>query len=684
MSLSKIKFNATAFLSVLFAILLIVLFYFSFDSSGAFADRSFSIGEPVPEGIIAVHDFSVPYSEAEKNEMILQIDQSLPVYLSCDPEIKDIVSQSIREIILENSGRDELAEYFANKITNLYATGIVDLNQLRELYTGTRAVINGRNTENISELFTLSEAREDMRLYLERNGYPSENIDDVLELIQADLNPNTSMRDAVLQEKERELSNIKISFETGDVILIAGGLFTEEISSYWTAMAISSQRTEGTINHNIGKTGLAGLLILLGVFYIWKEQKIGNPSISLMFLFFVVWAISIILTAFLARLKIPELSIFSFTLFGSTLTSIFFDKEDRRKTTNITWFFAAIFSAVFSLVSPYPMATFFLAFIPSCLTATLIRNLSDNDVSKTILTGVISSFLVYWMLILSGSIGAIGFNTTVVLSLIGIPLVTLGTVRVLIHPLETLFGVATALTYKRLGYDTNVLRERLRTEAPGTARHSKLVSELSQKLAAALGADETLAKLGGYFHDIGKLTEPLLFAENMDDPDNNNPHDNLPPVESAKIIQNHVSDGILLAKKEKLPKDIIAIIRQHHGDTAVSAFLEKAKLELPPGTELNEIDFHYDQPKPQSIEAALVMITDSVSSAVIGKRRKLNRELTNTEISSLITNIIGEKKLQGQFAESGLTEIMFRKIAHELFNELTIVDKRLKDFPHGK
>ncbi len=266
MSLSKIKFNATAFLSVLFAILLIVLFYFSFDSSGAFADRSFSIGEPVPEGIIAVHDFSVPYSEAEKNEMILQIDQSLPVYLSCDPEIKDIVSQSIREIILENSGRDELAEYFANKITNLYTTGIVDLNQLRELYTGTRAVINGRNTENISELFTLSEAREDMRLYLERNGYPSENIDDVLELIQADLNPNTSMRDAVLQEKERELSNIKISFETGDVILIEGGLFTEEISSYWTAMAISSQRTEGTINHNIGKTGLAGLLILLGVF----------------------------------------------------------------------------------------------------------------------------------------------------------------------------------------------------------------------------------------------------------------------------------------------------------------------------------------------------------------------------------------------------------------------------------
>lgn len=680
MSSSQSKFDATILLAVLFALSLIVLFYFSFDSSAAFADRSFFIGEPVPEGIIAVHDFSVPYSDAEKEEMILQIDQSLPFYLSSNFEMKEEVSQAIREIILENSGRPELAGYFADRITNLYTTGIVNLNELRVLYTGTRAIIDGQSTENISELFTLSEAREGIRLDLERRGYPSDGIDDILELIQADLNPDTVMRETVLLERELALSDIKTSFETGDIILPAGGLYTEEINSYWTAMAISSQRTEGTINHNIGKTGLAALLIILGVFYIWKEQKISKVSTRLMTLFFVVWAVSIFSTAFLAKLKIPELSIFTFTLFGATLTSIFFDKEDRRKTTNITWFFAAIFSAIFSLISPYPMATFFLAFIPSCITATLIRNLSDNDVSKTILASVSSSFLVYWMLLLSGSVSGFGFNRAVILTLIAIPLVTIGTVRILIHPFETLFGVATALTYKRLGYETNVLRERLRIEAPGTERHSKRVSELSQKLAAALGADETLAKLGGYFHDIGKLSRPELFIENMIDPDENNPHLNMSPEESAKIIHSHVYDGVQLAKKEKLPKDIIAIIKQHHGDTSVKYFLEKARRELPPGAELNEDAFLYQGPIPQSIEAALVMITDATSSAIIG----LGKTATKSDISTTIQRVIDEKKQEGQFVESGLTEPMFRKIAHELFKEFTVIDNRLKDFPHGQ
>ncbi|MCP4647771.1 MAG: HDIG domain-containing protein, partial [bacterium] len=246
--------------------------------------------------------------------------------------------------------------------------------------------------------------------------------------------------------------------------------------------------------------------------------------------------------------------------------------------------------------------------------------------------------------------------------------------------LEILFGLSTALTYRRLGNENHPLRQQLQREARGTSNHSRLVADLASDAASLLGADETLANLGGIFHDIGKLAAPGMFIENISDPDENNPHLDMPPEERVKIILAHVYEGVELARKHNLPSDIIDIISQHHGDTSARFFMEKARKELPPGGELNESAFHYEGPIPQTIEAALVMLADSVSSAVKG----LGNEATSEQRAAVITRIIQEKTDEGQFDDCKLTSPMRTRVAHIFMDQLSKTDERVKNYPHGK
>ncbi len=681
MNYSSRKIPLNLLFGILFSVILIAGFYFGFNSRGALSDRNLVIGEPVAEGIIAVHNFNVSFSSTELEEMANEAEASIPIFLLRNEETGVNSSEQIQSLIFLATGNNELARYFGQRVSSLYTTGIIDIEALRMIYDGSHAVIESGSAENISELFTLAEARDGIRLDLERRGVLREKIPMILELIVPDLEIDHQSREAAVQQHIANLPEIKREFRTGEEILPPGGLFTEEISRYWNAMVLSPVGTQGIVEHNIAKTGLATLLLLLGFLFMWKGQRDFLFSISDIFLLFTIWGLSMGLTILLFRSRVQELSMLSFTMLGASLTSVFFDSRSRKKTMNFAWFLGAIFAAMFALISPHPMATFFMGFVPACIVSEVIKDLSDRGTSTALILGILSSIFVYWLLATAGGFGSMQFGIIAWITIIGLPIVIIGTVKVISHPFELLFHVATARTYERLGNDNHPLRELLRREARGTYTHSLLVSDLASSAAAELGFDEKLAKLGGIFHDIGKMVKPEMFIENISNPDENNPHLFMSPAESAKVIIDHVYHGVELAGKHKLPVDIIDIIEQHHGDTSARFFLEKARREVPPGGEFDEAIFHYNGPKPQSAEAALVMLADSVSSAVKG----LGNVSSYEQKAAVVFRIIQEKADEGQFDQCELTGSMRTRAAHVFMDVLSQSDyERVKDYPHGK
>jgi len=210
---------------------------------------------------------------------------------------------------------------------------------------------------------------------------------------------------------------------------------------------------------------------------------------------------------------------------------------------------------------------------------------------------------------------------------------------------EWLFDITTNVKLLELGNLNHPLLKELAIKAPGTYHHSIIVSSLSEAASQAIGANSLLAKVGSYYHDIGKIKKPIYFVENQFDVEN--PHDRLMPYVSSLIIKNHVKDGVEIGKKYRLGSQIIDIIEQHHGTMIVKYFYDKAK-EM--GLNPNEEDFRYSGPKPQTKEAGIVMLADKIEAAT----KSLNNP-TITHLKNYVKNITNEIFLDGQLDESDLS-----------------------------
>ena len=189
------------------------------------------------------------------------------------------------------------------------------------------------------------------------------------------------------------------------------------------------------------------------------------------------------------------------------------------------------------------------------------------------------------------------------------------------------------------------LLKRLATSAVGTYHHSLIVGNLAEQAAEAIGANPLLARVGSYYHDIGKTVNPDIFTENNED--SSEFYEKLSPRESADIIRDHVREGVALAEKHGLPQAVIDFILQHHGTGYIRYFLDEAKRS---GEEINLEDYQYPGPLPQTKETALVMLADVVES--ISKSKK---EANEDEIAKLIDDTILRLIREGQFDEAPIT-----------------------------
>ncbi len=212
--------------------------------------------------------------------------------------------------------------------------------------------------------------------------------------------------------------------------------------------------------------------------------------------------------------------------------------------------------------------------------------------------------------------------------------------------LEAGFNLVTPSKLIELSNPNQPLLRRLMIETPGTYHHAMIVANLAEAAAESIGADALLARVGAYYHDIGKLVRPLYFKENQI---GENPHDKTDPRVSAAILTEHTRDGVELAKKHHLPEAIIDMIRQHHGDTPAMYFYVKTVKQMGEGNvDIN--DFRYDGPKPQTSEAAILMLSDTVEAAV-----RSIPEPTREKISAMIAKLVRGKMEDGQLDECTLT-----------------------------
>jgi putative nucleotidyltransferase with HDIG domain len=282
--------------------------------------------------------------------------------------------------------------------------------------------------------------------------------------------------------------------------------------------------------------------------------------------------------------------------------------------------------------------------------------------------------------------GVIELMGASVLSAAGSAIAAVGSFAVL----GSVFGILTVFQLLELANPSQPLLRRLLIETPGTYHHSLMVGNLAERAAEAIGADPLITRVAAYYHDVGKLANPAAFIENQ--AGGENVHDQLDPETSAQVLKAHTADGIDIAYKAKLPKALIAFIPQHHGTAIMSYFYARAKglaaepyggPHTPDGARaaaaVDERKFRHSGPKPQTREAALIMLADGVEASV--------RSLSSRDepaIRAMVARIIDERLTDGQFDECDLTLRDVEKIKEAFVQQLLGMYHQRIAYPQNK
>jgi hypothetical protein len=211
---------------------------------------------------------------------------------------------------------------------------------------------------------------------------------------------------------------------------------------------------------------------------------------------------------------------------------------------------------------------------------------------------------------------------------------------------ESFTGITTNLTLLELSDPDRPLLRRLATEAPGTYAHSVAMANLCEAACNEIGGNGLLARVGCYYHDIGKVRRPQYFVENA--APGVNPHDGLPPETSAEIIRRHVSEGLALAEEHGLPPAVRAFIPEHHGTSEIAYFLERARASS--GVAPTDGAYRYPGPRPRSVETAVALLADGVEAAI-----RVLDEPTDARLREAIDHLFEQRIASGQLAEAPLT-----------------------------
>jgi cyclic-di-AMP phosphodiesterase PgpH len=302
------------------------------------------------------------------------------------------------------------------------------------------------------------------------------------------------------------------------------------------------------------------------------------------------------------------------------------------------------------------------------------RNQRTNVLRAGIYVALVNILIIAFLVLLSdvaySSTEYIYYLVFALVSGIGSSILTIG----FLPFFETGFGILSSMKLVELSSPNQPLLKKLLTDAPGTYHHSVMVANLAESACEAIGANGLLARVGCYYHDVGKSKRPHFFIENQMNMEN--PHDRMNPETSKNIIIDHASDGAAMLRKYKLPKEIVDIAEQHHGTTLLKYFYYKAKEQ---GKDVTEVEYRYPGPKPQTKESAIINIADSVEAAVRSKKSP-----TQEEIKQLVAAIVKDRLSDGQFNECDISLKELEKVKRSLCETLNGIYHPRIEYPELK
>ena len=641
------------------------LIVYLFPKSGKFK-YNFDKGKPwQSENLYAPFDFAIKKSAEELEKEQLEISQNVPVYFEIEPNVKEKVFEAypetfnkwIPDSIIKRG--DHIFDYGKTILEKIYEYGVLD-----EDYNYPKdknAIVIENQTQKESTLFSnfisLNTYTVVVKQELEKAGfskYAPNLISVYFDIIKPNIKINKSLSENALQEELDNITPMRGSIEKGTLIISKGEIV--EGSKYNILKSLQSEYesqvwSESSYNWIVfAYTLLVSLTLLMLLLFLRKyriDVFLDNTKVT--FIFF-----NILLMILLTTLVINYNSKYVYVVPLCVLPLVFKAFFDAR----LGLFAHVLTVLLLGFVVPNSYEYMFLQIIAGIVTILTVSELYKRanlfiSVGQITLIYIISYFAFF--VIHEGSILELQFETFGLFILCG--LATLF-VQPLIYIYEKLFGLVSDVSLLELSDTNTKLLKELSNKAPGTFHHSLNVANLAEASANEIGANAMLVRVGALYHDIGKMKNPTYFTENQST--GINPHDELSPKESAKIIISHVIDGIDIAKKNNLPDRVIDFIRTHHGTSLVYYFYSKENESV---SDVNKEDFRYPGPRPFSKETAILMMCDSVEAA-----SKSLKEPSTPKIDKFVETIIDKQMESGQFLNANIT-----------FKEIQLIKKVIKN-----
>ncbi len=634
-------------------ILAVGFIVFFFPKGGKFK-YEFQKGKPWQfENLYAPFDFSIKKSEEELKLERQEIEKNQPQYFRYDQKIVDDIqvryNNSFDELVagseLRNSTKVRLKNTGKVILDSIYKNGILNNTQNKISGNSLFLVRNNQATRtDISEFFGLNEINNLIGSVLSDRGFSV--FEKEFESLFFDLiTPNVSF-DEELSRKSREDALSKISYTRGTVdegkLIIAKGEVVEGENLKVLDSLRSEYESELWTASNyyyilIGYTVLVALVLMMLFLFLKKYRKeVYNNNTKITFIIF-----NILLLVFVTTMVVKYNDALVFVVPLCILPLILKTFFDAR----LGLFVHVLTVLILGFVVPNSFEYIFLQIIAGIVTILTVSELykrANLFVSVGQITLIYSVAYLAFHVIHEGNLGNIEWFTLGLFLLNG--MITLF-VQPLIYIYEKVFGLVSDVSLLELSDTNSKLLKELSNKAPGTFNHSLQVANLAEAAANKIGANAMLVRVGALYHDIGKMNNPTYFSENQIT--NVNPHDEISPSESAKIIIDHVINGIELARKNKLPDRVIDFIRSHHGTTLVYYFYKLQKdLEI----DLDEANFRYPGPLPFSKETAILMMADSVEAA-----SKSLKDPTFLIIDEFVDKIIAGQMNANQFLNANIT-----------------------------
>lgn len=480
----------------------------------------------------------------------------------------------------------------------------------------------------------------------------------VLQLARSFIRPNSFYNPEKTSEAKRKaresVPQMTQTIEKGEIILRVGEVVTD--------LDLEALDQFGLRQTKIRWQDLAGILVfvitiafVMELYLLRFEREIFHSWLRLGLL-----AGTILFFILIAKLMVPPDEIWPYLFPLSTLSMVIAILFDPRLAVIAT----LMLSSVVGVLSEGSLELVAYSLFGGVIASLRLGRLERLNV---LLWSAVHVILANLAVVLIFHLPEQGYDPVSLMTLMGLSIVNGGISASLtmvgLFVISSTLGIHTSLQLLELARPDHPLLHQLLLKAPGTYHHSLLISNMAEQAAERIGADDLLARIGAYYHDIGKTLRPYFFIENQ--ADGVNVHDRLDPRTSAQLIVSHVKDGLALAKKYNVPPRIRDFISEHHGTGLVKYFYRQACQASQAPELLDEAAFRYPGPKPRTKETAILMLADSCEAAV----RSAN--LTSLEeIDHIVQEIINEKLSEGELDDSDLTLRDLREIRSAFVNVL--------------